>query len=99
MKYIIQTTLKFDKWLKSVKDKTVKTRLTQRIDNMSLGYFGDHKSINDSISELRFFFGSGYRIYYTIQHDLIILLLCGGDKSFQNKDIEKAKQLLNELEE
>lgn len=98
MKYTIQTTLKFDKWLKSVKDKTVKTRLTQRIDNMSFGHFGDHKSINDNLSELRFFFGSGYRIYYTIQNDLIILLLCGGDKSSQNKDIEKAKQILNELE-
>ena len=46
MNYTIQTTLKFDKWLKSIKDKTMKTRLTQRIDNMSLGYFGDHKSIN-----------------------------------------------------
>ena len=98
MDYEILTTLKFDKWLKSVKDAKAQDRLTQRISNMSFGHFGDYKTIQKNLFELRFFFGSGYRIYYTIQHGQIILLLCGGDKSSQNKDIKLAKKLLIELE-
>ena len=99
MEYEIHSTIKFDKWLKSVKDHKTQDRLTQRISNMRFGHFGDHKLIENSLFELRFFFGSGYRVYYTIKNDQIILLLCGGDKSSQSSDIDKARQLLNQLED
>jgi putative addiction module killer protein len=66
---------------------------------MRFGHFGDHKLIENSLFELRFFFGSGYRVYYTIKHNQIILLLCGGDKSSQSSDIDKARHLLNHLED
>ena len=58
--------------------------------------FGDHKKIDNEISELRFNFGSGYRIYYTEVDNIIVLLINGGDKSTQNKDIQKAKIILAE---
>lgn len=66
-----------------------------RIEN---GHFGDFKKLDNELYELRFFFGAGLRIYYTIRDCQIILLINGGDKSSQGRDIEKAKQLLSELE-
>ncbi len=96
MEYQLKTTSVFDNWLKKLKDKHVKIRILARLDRVSHGNFGDVKNINSSISELRFFFGSGYRIYYTIQDEnTIVLLLNGGNKSTQQKDIESAKQLLD----
>lgn len=60
------------------------------------GNFGDFKKIDDEISEIRFLFGSGYRIYFTQINNTIVLLINGGDKSSQAKDIKKAKELLNQ---
>lgn len=65
---------------------------------MRFGHFGDHKRINSKLFELRFFFGSGYRVYYTVRNGEIIFLLVGGDKSSQSKDIDTANNLLNKLE-
>lgn len=98
MNYQIRTTKQFDKWLRSIKNLQTRDRLVQRIANMRLGYFGDHKTIANNLYELRFFFGAGYRVYYTIRENQLILLLCGGDKDTQTKDISLAKRLLNELE-
>jgi len=98
MNYKIESTAKFDKWYKSLKDIKTKDRLTQRISNMRFGHFGDHKQINTKLFELRFFFGSGYRVYYAVRNGEIILLLVGGDKSSQSKDIDTANNLLNNLE-
>lgn len=66
---------------------------------MVIGAFGDHKIIDANLFELRMFFGPGYRVYFTIRGREIIFLLAGGDKSTQTKDIAKAKELLEELEE
>ena len=63
------------------------------------GHFGDYKQIGSDLFELRFFFGSGLRIYYTIQSNKVVFLLVGGNKSTQKKDITKAKKLLAELED
>ena len=60
------------------------------------GYYGDYKSVGDGVFELRFFFGPGYRIYFAEEDDTIVILLCGGDKSTQAKDIEKAKEYLKD---
>lgn len=98
MKYEIDTTPQFDKWLKKIRDRTVRYRLLARFDRIATGNIGDAKQIATNLFELRFFFGSGYRVYYTIQNGKIILLLCGGDKSTQSKDITRAKALLTELE-
>ena len=62
------------------------------------GSFGDHKVINQGLNELRFFFGSGYRIYYTIKGDRVVLLLSGGDKSSQSRDIKAARKILENIE-
>ena len=68
-----------------------------RIDRVQNGNFGDFKSLGGNLFELRFFFGGGLRIYYTVRNHQVILLLNGGNKSSQSKDIEKAKQMIQEL--
>lgn len=70
-----------------------------RLNRVENGNFGDFKKISTNLFELRFFFGSGLRIYYTIQDVRVVFLLVGGVKSTQDRDIEKAAALLNELED
>ena len=93
----VRTTQEFDDWLDNLKNRTAVLRISARIDRIEQGNFGDSKLITKGISELRFFFGSGYRIYYTVQEKTIVLLLNGGDKSSQKKDIKKAKALFDEI--
>ena len=97
MAYTIHTTTIFDKWFNKIKDKANRYRLETRLSRLANGYFGDVKLIESDLFELRFFFGSGFRIYYTLRGSEIVLLLCGGDKSSQSSDIEMAKKLLNAL--
>lgn len=85
----------FIEWMDSL-DKTTKARVQSRLTRLLENNFGDHKKIDNEISELRLKFGSGYRIYYTEIDNIIILLINGGDKSTQSKDIEKAKSILQE---
>ncbi len=85
----------FIEWLDSL-DKTTKARIQSRLIRLLENNFGDHKKIDNEISELRFKFGAGYRIYYTEIDNVIVLLINGGDKSTQQKDIEKAKNILQE---
>lgn len=72
----------------------MQVRILDRLDKLQDGYYGDFKILDSEIKELRFKFGSGYRIYFHETNDIIILLLCGGDKSTQNSDIKKAKEYL-----
>lgn len=83
----------FEQWYYSLKDKITKVRIRRRLDRLELGNFGDMKSVEDGIYELRFHFGAGYRVYFTKIENVIIVLLGGGDKSTQQKDIKKAKKL------
>ena len=99
MKYEIETTEDFDEWFLKLKDKTIKNRLLSRIDRVKNGNFGDFKPLGANLFELRFFFGDGFRIYYTIQNRKIVFLLTGGDKTTQQNDIKKALSLLAQLEE
>lgn len=80
----------FISWLEFLKDKKFRYRIKERLDRVALGNMGDCKSIKQGISELRFNFGSGYRIYYGEENQKIIILLCAGDKATQEKDIKKA---------
>ncbi len=97
MKLEIETTLDFDKWLRKIRDKTVLHRFDVRFNRVARGNFGDVKQIDSNLFEMRFFFGGGFRVYYTVRNNKIVLLLCGGDKSTQSKDIDKARTLLNQL--
>ncbi len=85
----------FIEWMNSL-DKSTKARVQSRLTRLLENNFGDHKKIDNDISELRLKFGAGYRIYYTRTNNTIVLLLNGGDKASQNRDIEKAKIILQE---
>ena len=99
MKYELRSTKQYDKWLSKLKDTTVKLRILARLARVENGNFGDFKQISPSLFELRLFFGAGFRIYYTIQNSRFVFLLAGGDKSSQERDIEKATELLKEMED
>jgi putative addiction module killer protein len=81
----------FKDWIESF-DEHTQERILSRIDRIRFGNFGDYKNLGDGILELRFNFGSGYRIYFGKRNHKIIILLCGGNKKTQNKDIKKAQQ-------
>jgi putative addiction module killer protein len=81
----------FIDWLESVKDKTTQVRIRSRLIRIEQGNFGDHRSIGEGIYELRLHFGAGYRVYYGLLGDEIVLLLAGGDKNTQKQDIQRAK--------
>ncbi len=98
MKYELLSLPQFEKWFTKLKDSSVKVKILARLARVENGNFGDFKQLSSNLFELRLFFGSGLRIYYTIQADRVVLLLAGGDKSTQSKDIEKAINLLNEIE-
>lgn len=98
MTYEITTTELFDKWFKGLKNRATRIKILARLDRVTNGNFGDFKSLGDNLFELRFFFGGGLRIYYTIRDQQIVLLLNGGNKSGQSRDIVKAKQLIQKLE-
>ena len=83
----------FYEWFNSLV-KAVQVRITKRLSNLQCGHYGDYKSIDKDIKELRFTFNSGYRIYFHETGNTIVLILCGGDKSSQNRDIKKAKEYL-----
>ena len=83
-------------WLESL-DKTTRKRILLRFDRLRDGNFGDYKQIDDELYELRFMYGSGYRVYYTWAKETIVLLINGGDKKSQLKDIKRAKEILNKL--
>lgn len=79
----------FEEWLLGL-DTSVQLRVTARIDRIRDGNFGDSKALQEGISELRLHFGSGYRVYYGKVGRRVVLLLCGGDKGSQQRDIKKA---------
>lgn len=89
----IKRTPEVEKWLKYLKDRTAKAKILMRLERMEEGNFGDVEPIGDGLSELRIHHGKGYRVYFGNRNNQIILLFCGGDKSTQQTDIRKAKQL------
>jgi putative addiction module killer protein len=96
--YEVQQTSHYAAWFRGIRDRTIKGRIVARIERVQLGHFGDAKSVGDGIHELRFAFGPGYRVYFAQRGNQVILLLCGGDKGSQLRDIARAKQLASELE-
>ena len=92
---IIQSTT-FSQWLGGLKDRQARMRIHARLDRLALGNFGDIYPVGQGISELRIHFGPGYRVYCMQLKKRVVVLLCGGDKSSQSRDIEQAKIIAKE---
>jgi putative addiction module killer protein len=88
----------FTAWIDSLKDETVRGAVVARIKRLELGLMGDAESVGDGVSELRIHFGSGWRLYFTRRGAQIIVLLVGGSKRSQKKDIKLAKALAAEID-
>lgn len=91
-------TPQFGQWLRRLRDPIGKARITVRIRSAQAGNFGDCSSVGEGISEMRVHVGPGYRVYFARRGEVVYLLLCGGDKASQKRDIEQAKALLKDLE-
>lgn len=94
----IRQTEFFAEWMRKLRDLQGRAVVARRIERMAAGNFGDHKSVGDGVSELRVPVGPGYRVYYTLRGGEIVVLLCGGDKGSQRRDIARAKSLAKNLE-
>tara|TARA_R110002074_G_scaffold152936_1_gene307529 strand:- start:99266 stop:99562 length:297 start_codon:yes stop_codon:yes gene_type:complete len=95
---VVKTTEVFDKWFIGLKDRMAKARIQARIDRVEMGNFGDVSSVGEGVSELRIFYGPRYRVYFVKQNSVVVILLSGGDKSSQQTDIAKAKEITKQLE-
>ncbi|MFM2448192.1 MAG: hypothetical protein RIS44_642 [Pseudomonadota bacterium] len=93
----VRQTAAYSDWFSSLRDRVAKARIDIRIRRLSLGNPGDVKPVGEGVSELRVDCGPGYRVYFTQKADVFVVLLAGGDKSSQAKDITKAKALAREL--
>ncbi len=98
MNYEIESTINYDAWFDSIQNRTYKARVVTRLARVEQGNFGDCKQLTGDLFELRFTFGGGLRIYYAIRDSRVVLLLNGGNKSGQSKDIAKAQEIFDELE-
>lgn len=89
----------FSDWLLALKDAKGRAVVRARLNRVELGNFGDCKAVGDGVFELRVAFGPGYRVYFGKHGELVVVLLCGGDKGTQGRDIAKAKQLWKEYKD
>jgi putative addiction module killer protein len=87
----------FKDWLLSLRDTQTRARIQSRIDRLRLGNFGDYQSVGNGVFELRIHFGSGYRVYFALHGAQVVLLLCGGDKNTQVRDIAEAQRYWKEF--
>src|SRR5882724_6569904 len=95
----VHTTEIFDAWFADLPDRAIKARIQARIDRVEFGNFGQHRELKSGVGELKLDFGPGYRIYYARRSDVLVILLCGGDKSTQATDIACATKLAKLLQE
>lgn len=92
----IRRTDVFDRWLRKLRDPNAKARIQIRIDRLARGLFGDARDIGQGLSELRIDYGPGYRVYLMKRGDVLMILLCGGDKQTQASDIKFARAMADE---
>ena len=97
MRYDVVKGDEFLRWLNRLRDRRAQANILVRLDRVQEGNFGDHRSVGRGVSELRVNIGQGYRIYYTIRQQRVVILLCGGDKSSQQSDINRAQQMASEI--
>lgn len=91
--YQLRETDTFGNWLSKLRDVRAKARILARLDSARLGNSGDVRSVGGGVSEMRVDVGAGYRVYFTRRQRVVIVLLCGADKSSQAKDIVRAQQM------
>lgn len=96
--YQLRETEVFGKWLRALRDMRAKARIVARLESARLGNLGDARSVGGGVSEMRVDVGAGYRVYFTRRQRVVVILLCGGDKSSQTKDIAHAKRMANSIE-
>jgi len=89
----------FDRWLTELRDVRARARIEARIRRLSIGNPGDAKPVGEGISEMRIDYGPGYRVYYLKRGRIVVVLLCGGDKSTQDRDIVVAKAIAAQWKE
>jgi len=95
----VRQTETYRKWFKSLKDRVARARIDIRIRRLSLGNPGDIRSVGKGVSELRIHYGPGYRVYFVKRRKTIVVLLCGGNKSTQDNDVQRAHVLAEQTEE
>lgn len=91
--FAIIKSAEFDAWLRGLKDRRAMMRIQARLDRVALGNLGDVEPVGEGVSELRIHYGPGYRLYFLQQGTVLVVMLCGGDKSSQQRDIKCAKRL------
>jgi len=93
---VLQTD-EFEAWLEGLRDRQARSLIANRIVRVQSGLLGDAKPVGDGVSEMRVHHGPGYRLYFVRRGQVVIILLCGGDKGSQARDIERAKEMAKEV--
>ena len=96
---LVRQTKRFAIWLADLRDDRARARILKRLDRVEQGNLGDVAPVGGGVSEMRIFYGPGYRVYFVQRGSELIVLLCGGDKSTQAADIEEAKALAKAIEQ
>ena len=96
--FIVRQTQEFQDWLDALKDIKAQLRIAARLRQAEAGNLGDWKPVGDEVSEMRVAFGPGYRLYFTRRQNILSVMLAGGDKSTQSRDIKRAQKFLKQLE-
>jgi putative addiction module killer protein len=94
----VRQTQEFREWLHKLHDDRARVKITDRLLRIEGGNFGDVEPVGDGVAELRIDYGPGYRVYFTRRGRVVVIILCGGDKRTQTKDIKRAKRMARELE-
>jgi len=94
----VRQTDRFRHWLAGLRDERARARILKRLDRAQAGNLGDVAPVGEGVSEMRIFYGPGYRVYFAQRGKELIVLLCGGDKSTQDADIAEAKAMAEELD-
>jgi len=94
--FVIRETERFRLWLENLRDAQARARIVRRVERLANGNLGDAKPVGGGVSELRIDHGPGYRVYFIRRGDLVFLLLCGGNKQSQSRDIILARKIAND---
>lgn len=94
----VRQTEPFMEWLENLRDRKAAAKIAARLARLELGNFGDAEPVGEGVTELRIHFGPGYRVYVVQRGEVLVVVLCGGDKSSQDRDIKRAKEMARELE-
>ena len=89
----------FTEWFNSIRDTRAHSRIDARLISLESGNFGDYSSVGGGVFELRIHVGKGYRVYFSVADNIVVLLLCGGDKSSQQRDIKRVKTYWRDYKE